>query len=287
MSAPDDREEGEASGDDRPDDHDDRRDDRPAYGTAAQDAPITRADFERAMRYLNLADLELRDQLMRVCGHVVALADEMTRRIDRVEPDPAPANTPAAEPTTTVENAVLEHLPEAQMMMRVADERVHGRVALDVISDKYEIASPDIPCAELIPLCQARCCTFGFPLSTQDLDEGVIRWDYGQPYMIRQRKSDGYCVHNDPSSHGCTAHGFRPRVCRVYDCRHDERVWIDYEKRIPAAPIEPGWREVKVDLVARAKARYEAIQNEQAHMRRTISDEAAAIGPPAASTRKP
>src|SRR5215467_4814865 len=95
-----------------------------------------------------------------------------------------------------------------------------------------------IPCAELIPLCQARCCTLSFALSTEDLDEGVIRWDYGQPYLIRQRSSDGYCVHNAPGSHACTVHAFRPRVCRGYDCRKDTRVWIDYEQRIPAPMIE-------------------------------------------------
>jgi hypothetical protein len=26
----------------------------------------------------------------------------------------------------------------------------------------------------------------------------------------------------------------RPGACRAYDCRHDPRVWIDFEARIPA-----------------------------------------------------
>ena len=37
---------------------------RGAYGTAAPDAPATRADFERALRSLNISDLELRDALL-------------------------------------------------------------------------------------------------------------------------------------------------------------------------------------------------------------------------------
>jgi hypothetical protein len=26
----------------------------------------------------------------------------------------------------------------------------------------------------------------------------------------------------------------RPAICRTYDCRKDPRIWIDFEKRIPA-----------------------------------------------------
>jgi hypothetical protein len=266
---------------------DDDRDARPAYGTAAQDAPITRADFERALRYLNLADLELRDQIVRLGGQVVALTDELVRRIDRVEPEPAPPGTPVAETNGTVEQAVAAATPHAQMMMRVGDERVPGRVAIDIIADKYQAEAADIPCAELVHLCQARCCSFTFSLSTQDLDEGVIRWDYGQPYLIRQRASDGYCSHHDPDSRGCTVHEFRPRVCRVYDCRDDPRIWLDYAQRIPAPPITPGGREVKIDLLARAKARYEAIEGETRSMRNRVADDAPVTGPPAETTKRP
>ena len=261
------------------------RDDEKAFGTAAQDAPITRAELERALRYLNLADLDLREQIMKVAGQVVALTDELVRRIDQVEPEPAPPGTPAAAPTATVEHAVRAAIPETTTMIRVGDERAPGRVALDVIADKYAQPELDIPCAELVHLCEARCCSFTFSLSTQDLDEGVIRWDYGQPYLIRQRASDGYCVHHDPTSRGCTVHQFRPRVCRVYDCRADERIWIDYEKRIPAPPLTPGvMREVKIDLLARAKARYEAIDAEKTSMRTQVMDAGPSAGPVAETT---
>jgi hypothetical protein len=39
-------------------------------------------------------------------------------------------------------------------------------------------------------------------------------------------------------SGGCTVYDDRPGTCREYDCREDKRVWIDYEKRIPA-PLAP------------------------------------------------
>ncbi|HTJ47378.1 MAG TPA: YkgJ family cysteine cluster protein [Kofleriaceae bacterium] len=266
----------------------DDRDDS-AFGTAAQDAPITRADFERALRYLNLSDLDLRDSLLKLAAQVVTLTDELVRRVDGVEPLPAPPNTPAEPTTKTIEDAVSAETPRSLMMIRGGDERSPGRVALDVVANKYDEPGADIPCAELVHLCKARCCSFTFSLSTQDLDEGVIRWDYGQPYLIRQRASDGYCVHHDPDGRGCTVHAYRPRICRVYDCRDDARIWTDYEQRIPAElPLDPtATREVVVDLVARVKARYASITAEQESMRTKHADLEPQRGPRAETTEKP
>lgn len=254
-----------------------------AYGTAALDGPATRAELERAIRSLNLADLELRSVLLKLAARVVALTDELTRRIDGVEPLPAPPGTPAPPPTATVEAATEAAVESTLVAIRASDARLATRVSLDHGGPKYPTESPPIPCAELIPLCQARCCTLSFALSTEDLDEGVIRWDYGQPYLIRQRASDGYCVHNDPDSRGCTVHAHRPRVCRSYDCRTDRRVWSDYEQRIPA-PFVHGKVDVtadldsalgEFDLIERARARASASAREQL----AISESFAEAGP--------
>ncbi len=102
------------------------------------------------------------------------------------------------------------------------------------IHDKYKVESaPEIDCGARIHLCHGRCCTLRFPLSFQDLDEGIIRWNYEEPYQIRQRK-DGYCFHNSPETRFCTAYEHRPAVCRTYDCRKDKRIWEDFEAMIPA-----------------------------------------------------
>jgi Fe-S-cluster containining protein len=237
----------------------------------ADDELVTRADFERAMRHLNLSDLELRDALLQLGARVVTLIDEVTRRVDGVEPDPAPPGTAAPSPSSTIEHAVNAMLPETLHGVRVADTRVRGRVTFDLGPSKYEVEPSSPPCAEVIHLCKARCCTFNFALSPIDLDEGVLRWDYGQPYLIRQRQSDGYCVHNDATTHQCTVHPTRPRICRTYDCTHDPRIWIDFEKRIPA-PIEDATRqpvlppETEFDLVERAKARAAAHAAERTSM---------------------
>ena len=234
--------------------------------------PITRADFERAVRSLNLTDLHTRDALLQLSAHVIALTDELTRRLDRVEPMPAPPGTPPRETPGTVEMAVHALVPDTLSKIRAADS-TGTRVSIDLGEDKYEVTPVDIPCGELIPLCGGRCCSYTFALSTTDLDEGVIRWDYGQPYLIRQRASDGFCVHNDPSSRACTAHQHRPRVCRTYDCRDDKRVWIDYEQRIPApldAKIDAG--PPQFDLFERARDRSFAIAREMAAINESYPD---------------
>ena len=99
--------------------------------------------------------------------------------------------------------------------------------------DKYEVESPDIPCGELLHLCRAACCNLMFSLSLQDLEEGVVRWNYGAPYQIRQDAVSGKCVHFANGT-GCTVYDKRPVACRKYDCRQDTRIWEDFEKRIPA-----------------------------------------------------
>jgi Fe-S-cluster containining protein len=101
--------------------------------------------------------------------------------------------------------------------------------------DKYALkVLPEIDCASLLPLCQARCCRLNFALSMQDLDEGVVKFNYGAPYYIRKRPGSNYCGHVDPSTLGCTIYEHRPAICRTFDCRNDKRIWIDFEKRVPA-----------------------------------------------------
>jgi Fe-S-cluster containining protein len=269
--------------------------DHKVYGTADNNAPVSRADFERAVRALNASDLDIRDALLKLAAHVISLTDEITRRVDKVEPLPSPPNTPAEEPTHTVEQMVSALIPSTLDQIRAQDIVSSQRVALDVGESKYDAQVEGPPCLELLHICKARCCGLTFSLSTEDLDEGVIRWDYGQPYLIRQRASDGKCVHNDPDSGGCTVHHFRPRVCRVYDCRKDERVWIDYENKIVAPPIRnpvsrsgdmPEKQVEYFDLLDRVKARRAAVHFETLSVSTSYADPAPVVGP-TPSPKKP
>jgi len=99
------------------------------------------------------------------------------------------------------------------------------KVMLGKSEDKYACShAVEIDCASRVHLCKAKCCTFDFYLTEQDLDEGIVRWDYGRPYWIARRE-DGYCVHCEPGTYRCLIHSNRPYVCRAYDCLKDQRVW--------------------------------------------------------------
>ncbi len=120
-------------------------------------------------------------------------------------------------------------------------EGLHGdrtQVKLAVGGDKRGVVSPDVDCAALLPLCKGRCCAMTVTLSREDLEEGRLRWNLHDPYVLAKDPATGYCgyLHRDG---GCGAYHDRPATCRLYDCRRDPRVWIDYERRIAAPMPEP------------------------------------------------
>jgi hypothetical protein len=119
-----------------------------------------------------------------------------------------------------------------------AEGTQRGVVHLATFRDKHAVASAEIDCAARLHLCQARCCTFAVSLSPQDVREGKLRWSLHEPYLLERDRATGYCQCMDGAG-GCTVYEDRPGTCRAYDCRHDGRVWIDFEARLPA-PMPAG-----------------------------------------------
>ena len=104
--------------------------------------------------------------------------------------------------------------------------------------DKYKFEDgPKIDCENRLHLCKAACCRLNFPLSPQDLEEGVVKWDLSHPYLIA-RGSDGYCRHLERGISCCAIYQHRPLPCRAYDCRKDERIWADFEHKIVSPELE-------------------------------------------------
>lgn len=183
---------------------------------ATDDAPTTQ-DMEEGLRFLHVLGMQSKVDLIAQGASLYTLIEEL------------------------VASGTLDLRAFEERRARVAEREAgrmtkegHVRVFVDETEDKYTLTDlPEIDCAARLPLCQARCCTLTFPLSFQDLDEHVVRWNYAVPYQIRQR-ADGWCVHNDCASHTCGVYAHRPAICRSYDCREDARIWEDFEKRIPA-----------------------------------------------------
>jgi hypothetical protein len=116
-----------------------------------------------------------------------------------------------------------------------------GVVALqDYREDKYTYSEEiKIDCESRVHICHAACCQLELALSKQDLEEGVISWDLARPYMI-SRCDDGYCAHLDRAGYKCTVWQNRPIPCRGYDCRKDERIWLDFEECV----FNPSFKEI-------------------------------------------
>ena len=98
---------------------------------------------------------------------------------------------------------------------------------------KYEFeGSAEIDCENRVHLCKAACCRLSFALSKEDVEEAIVRWDLGHPYLI-SRTEEGCCAHLNPKTRACGVYEHRPIPCRQYDCRKDKRVWIDFDGKVP------------------------------------------------------
>lgn len=117
-------------------------------------------------------------------------------------------------------------------------ERGFGVLLQEPELDKYSYTEVvTIDCGNRVHLCRAACCKLPFALSRQDLEEGVVRWDLGQPYMIAHTP-DGCCSHLDAERRCCRVWQQRPLPCRAYDCRRDRSIWLDFDRRIVNPDIE-------------------------------------------------
>lgn len=188
--------------------------------TARQNAPEAwRADLNAGLRHLHFMSMQSKHDLVDISSRFFALMEELIAhgQIDM----------------RTYDERRLRLQEKEELRLQ---QRAHVQVADPV--DKYELQDlPQIDCEARIHLCKARCCKLTFALSFQDLDEQIVEWNYAIPYQIRQ-KPDGYCVHHQAGTGNCCIYTHRPAICRVYDCRNDKRIWLDFDKGIPAPENE-------------------------------------------------
>ena len=111
------------------------------------------------------------------------------------------------------------------------------KIRLRLYVDKYQVPNSPVDCEERIPICHGRCCSLTVEMSKQDLEERQLLWDVENPYVLK-RERDGRCTHQDRATKFCGVYHNRPADCRSYDCRKDDRIWLDFEKMIPAPMSE-------------------------------------------------
>jgi len=173
--------------------------------------------------------------------------------------DRANANTAELEKAVATIEALVELLVEAgleperiEAARARATERVRKRFTergMAVVRQDFDVPKREFPdgveidCANRVHLCRAACCRLQVGLSGEDVREGILRWDTGNPYAL-ERGEDGWCVHMERGSCRCTVYEARPIPCRGFDCREDKRIWLDFEARVPnPALADPSWPE--------------------------------------------
>jgi hypothetical protein len=132
----------------------------------------------------------------------------------------------------------FEELDDRQQVVRkrlvkkFAEQGMGVVVLQDFKQDKYKFKEEvEIDCNSRVHLCEAACCKLDLALSMQDIQEGIVKWELGRPYMIA-RDADGYCRHLDRTCKRCAVWPHRPIPCRGNTCRNDSRIWLDFDKRI-------------------------------------------------------
>lgn len=121
----------------------------------------------------------------------------------------------------------------AERLVKKFVESGIGLMYQDPEYDKYNFEhEANIDCESRLHICKAMCCKFPFALSRQDVEEGIVRWDFGKPYLIA-RGDDGYCIHLNRETYQCEVYENRPVPCRGFNCEDNEKwkVWLDYDKK--------------------------------------------------------
>lgn len=157
------------------------------------------------------------------------------------------------------EGAVAE---AAETVRKTLDERgdtVAPGLALRMETPGEEGAVVEVDCAARMHVCHAVCCKLSFALSAPEVEEGKVRWDLGQPYLIRH-EADGYCTHCDRGSGACGVYADRPQTCKGYSCAGDGRIWKDFERmELNQEWIDENLQEPKPALAATAMVPAERI----------------------------
>jgi Fe-S-cluster containining protein len=166
---------------------------------------FTQAVFQKSFTRLSLVEAAVREVVEVLVARGVLDGDDL--------PD-AHAALAETEPRPDREDEPHSTLPWPAVAIRVDPE-------VDTLPEPVD-------CAARMPVCQAVCCRMKFALSQDEVETGLVKWDIGHPYVIRQ-DSTGYCCHNDGATHGCTVYEDRPRLCRRYSCRGDDRIWSDFD----------------------------------------------------------
>jgi hypothetical protein len=215
-----------------------------------------------------------KDQAARSDGHKEAIRQEVVGGLLYCH-DRANANTGKVLEVASFAYALIELLAEKGVLTieeldarkRIVGKRLVEKLKADGMGvmlqqepiDKHRYqGGVKIDCENRVHLCKAACCRLDFALSKQDVEEGIVKWDLARPYLIA-KDQEGYCRHLDRSANRCTVYQHRPVPCRGYDCRNDNRIWVDFEQRIINPDLEKVFQGHRAESLASQHGQEESL----------------------------
>ncbi|MEW6109325.1 MAG: YkgJ family cysteine cluster protein [Nitrospirota bacterium] len=113
---------------------------------------------------------------------------------------------------------------DKQKLISIMEKMLEMGIGAVYGQEAVEGADADVECGSRIHECRAKCCTFSFALTKEEVGRGQIKHNPLRPFFI-SRDENGYCTHLERDTFKCTVYEARPIRCRRYDCRKDSRVW--------------------------------------------------------------
>jgi len=115
---------------------------------------------------------------------------------------------------------------EMRRIRAVMEKMLEMGIAAVYGEEDTAVPDADVDCESRLGRCRAKCCTFTFALTKEEVKKGHVIHNPERPFFIK-REEDGYCPHLERSSLQCGIWEDRPLRCRRYDCTEDPQVWPD------------------------------------------------------------
>jgi len=119
---------------------------------------------------------------------------------------------------------------QRQRLLSFAEQAIEKKIFCVYGDEEPAVPDSTWPCAQYLDQCKAKCCTFIFALTKDEVEVGLVQYNDKRPFFIARDAHDGYCPHLDRDSYQCTVYDNRPLRCRRYDCENDPAVWPELAK---------------------------------------------------------
>lgn len=119
---------------------------------------------------------------------------------------------------------------QRQRLLSFAEQAIEKKIFCVYGDEDAGVPDSNWPCHQYLDRCKAKCCTFIFALTKDEVELGLVQTNEQRPFFIARDPVDGYCPHLDRQTYQCGVYENRPLRCRRYDCEHDPAVWPELAK---------------------------------------------------------